>query len=445
MEVLNKILPLILTAIMSINLSGCGNSTVTNDTNTVPTLSETSSSSSYISENITADSFCSLLMINGKTISFPCTVSELLNVLGNECSCELGITERNLKTKEYDITEERQNADEYIFFDFSVPLVFKYDDKVLFSAYIHEKDYTGIIEESKIYKIELYGLNYAETLKNVGIDITIADKLNLNSPQEDVQSVFGKCIRDSDGTNDPYEWEYTYDIDGCNGSIIFRYDGYLNDTGAEADPDPKLAKITYSYCKGSDVIDDDYIKSQTRLPKNMSMDDMLNGLKINDNTLRLGYPTTLHDIISTDSRLSYRAYDNTSNIEDQFKENNGQVQYCIYYDDIYCCRVVIYENEYTGDPEKTELYSYRWQFSKQDFDPAKRNISLFSILSFESGYNEIVSCLGLPNQIYDYQMRYLFSQNNILYTVEFVFDTTEFSTSRGELCGINISISRSDL
>ncbi|MBQ3918865.1 MAG: hypothetical protein II695_04255, partial [Oscillospiraceae bacterium] len=100
MEVLNKILPLILTAIMSVNLSGCGNSTGANGSqtaetdvsiNTVSTESVSKATDTHEGYRIATydeivkfdiqdhsyDEFKSSLYIDGILLSVPCKISDL--------------------------------------------------------------------------------------------------------------------------------------------------------------------------------------------------------------------------------------------------------------------------------------------------------------------------------------------------------------------------------
>ncbi|MBQ5316918.1 MAG: hypothetical protein J6I96_05130 [Oscillospiraceae bacterium] len=183
--------------------------------------------------------------------------------------------------------------------------------------------------------------------------------------------------------------------------------------------------------------------SKDGLPGKMSVDDLQSGIRINNNSIKFGLPTTIHEIISVDNRLSYKAHDNYGNVEDYFNNCNGKARYDIYYDDLYILHVIINQDNYSGDLENTEVSSISGGFYNKDIDPAETDISFFSTLSLESDYNDIISYLGTPDTIFDYNMKYNFSYNGTSYFIEFNYDSLDFSTSPAKLLGIYIVTKRS--
>ena len=93
MEVLNKIIPLILAAIMSVNLSGCGNSTGANGSQPAETSSTQGSKSTDLhaeqapleypkpqpipESGWTYETLSNLFWVNGNYISLPCSFNDL--------------------------------------------------------------------------------------------------------------------------------------------------------------------------------------------------------------------------------------------------------------------------------------------------------------------------------------------------------------------------------
>ena len=126
-----------------------------------------------------------------------------------------------------------------------------------------------------------------------------------------------------------------------------------------------------------------------------------------------------------------------------FNNCNGKARYDIYYDDLYILHVIINQDNYSGDLENTEVSSISGGFYNKDIDPAETDISFFSTLSLESDYNDIISYLGTPDTIFDYNMKYNFSYNGTSYFIEFNYDSLDFSTSPAKLLGIYIVTKRS--
>ncbi|MBQ5316920.1 MAG: hypothetical protein J6I96_05140 [Oscillospiraceae bacterium] len=401
----------------------------------------------YFYENVTVDDLSSILQINGKQVSFPCTVSELLDVLGNDCSYTIGQIDSNHNK----IITRWNTPEEYIYHDYCIPIVIMHEKDALFDIYIHEKNYTGNINTSLVYPVSYQFVNeYShvwfsyENLHKAGIDIKIANNIDFNSTIDDVQDLFGK----QDLKSSKMALLYNLDIEGYKCSISFGFDDFINpEYRSYKNYEPHLVCILFYFVPDNNSIDEKYIKSQERLPNGYSMDDLLNGIQINEKTLSM--PTTLENILSIKDGFSYKLanvyedlYDSEVTPEEIFT-NAESIEYDILYNNSHLLQISIDKNDYYKyGVEKAPISSFGYGFSTLYFDNTDLNFVYLNKIGFDSHYSDIINCLGSPqNPLDNEECNYIFHSNGITYELSFKFiceqDYVDNNSTVSRIC-INI-------
>ncbi len=183
MEVLNKIMPLILTAIMSVNLSGCGN-TGADDTSIrsdAVTHSDIGENGVCLPDGYTMEDLLNGFKINGKSLSYPITIDGLL-ACDDRFTYELAPIYGDCKTPE--------EVFDYFHYP-SVGFEILCDGHKLFQVGIEEKDYYECgAEKAPVYS---FGYGFASMyFTECDVDFKYLDKIDFNSSYKDVVSCIGK-------------------------------------------------------------------------------------------------------------------------------------------------------------------------------------------------------------------------------------------------------------
>ena len=107
--------------------------------------------------------------------------------------------------------------------------------------------------------------------------------------------------------------------------------------------------------------------SESYLPPNMSMDDLLNMIQIDGKTLSM--PTTLEDILAlNDDFTCEMAFSEFYSTPEKCIEDMGGVFYDIKYNDSNLFQIIILKDDFTGDYMKSKIYIISSGFGKEFVD-----------------------------------------------------------------------------
>ena len=201
MDIVNRSLPIVLSILMSVNLSGCGseeqNSREVDDVyaatveSTDPITAETADATEKkksettdgsvdddvnLPPDMTFDDLHNMIKLNGQTISLPTTFNELLAIDDN-FSYEWNNAEKQFKTPE----EQLDNG-------LGVSFDLLYNDVFVTTVMIQPWTYNGNLLDSKVLSMFTF---FEENCKKADLKILIADKLDFNSTKQDVIAIFG--------------------------------------------------------------------------------------------------------------------------------------------------------------------------------------------------------------------------------------------------------------
>ena len=211
-----------------------------------------------------------------------------------------------------------------------------------------------------------------------------------------------------------------------------------NDTTDNADA---TASTTTEAAAETDTTDDPFADVYYPLPDNITMDDLLNGIQINGKTLSL--PTSLADIMALDDGFSYELNDpfhRYSSIEDSFDASRDTAFFNIFYNGKKAFMASMKRSDYTGNVENSPICAFVGGFSKYFFDDVGLDLLMFSRLTFDSSYSDIVDLLGDPHEIYGGDIFYFFADNDLGYYIQIGFTDDDISSSSAHIKGIDVAL-----
>ncbi|MCR5806917.1 MAG: hypothetical protein K6G68_07780 [Oscillospiraceae bacterium] len=198
----------------------------------------------------------------------------------------------------------------------------------------------------------------------------------------------------------------------------------------------------------SDVITQpDMGENEVCLPDGYTMEDLLNGIKINGKSL--SYPTTINTILTCDDRFTYELapiYDDCKTPEEVFDYfHYPYVSFDILCDGHKLFQVGIEEKDYYEcGAEKAPVYSFGYGFSSMYFTECDVDFKYLDKLDFNSSYKDIVSCIGKPAYADYSNYFYKFKDNGVEYKLSFHTNNTEFIKGKGNIVSIDFLIKTED-
>ena len=183
--------------------------------------------------------------------------------------------------------------------------------------------------------------------------------------------------------------------------------------------------------------------SESYLPPNMSMDDLLNMIQIDGKTLSM--PTTLENILALNNDFTYEMAfsDLYASPEDSIKDMGG-----VFYD-INCkgekiFQVVIAKDDYTGNYMNSLIYKFSNGFGKNMIE-SNIDFKLVNQIDLNSISDDVIIVFGAPNDSSNnspHDLCYLFSNEDIQYKLRFCFNVDKNTDTFNELKSIQISCER---
>ena len=163
--------------------------------------------------------------------------------------------------------------------------------------------------------------------------------------------------------------------------------------------------------------------SESYLPPNMSMDDLLNMIQIDGKTLSM--PTTLEDILAlNDDFTCEMAFSDLYSTPEKCIENMGGVFYDINYKGEKFLKVVIFKDDYNGDCMSSVIYRFVGGFGKKRLEDLGIAFSLTNNINLYSTSEDIKQIFGDPNSFIanePYNYIYAFYNDEVKVTITFGF------------------------
>lgn len=97
-------------------------------------------------------------------------------------------------------------------------------------------------------------------------------------------------------------------------------------------------------------------------------------------------------------------------------------------------------SDYTGDVENSPICAFVGGFLKSDFEAVGLNLLMFSTITYNSSYSDIISYLGEPSELNDYDVVYNFSENDVGIHIEFGFSDDNYINDEAQLRRIEIAL-----
>lgn len=180
--------------------------------------------------------------------------------------------------------------------------------------------------------------------------------------------------------------------------------------------------------------------SNSYLPPNMSMDDLLNMIQIDGKTLSM--PTTLENILALndDFTCEMAFSDLYASPEDSINDLGG-----VFYD-INCkgekiFQVVIAKDDYNGDYLTSRIYKFSSLLNVENFKKANLNFNISGI-EFDCSIDKVIKTFGEPNTHTNAtnSFAYKFYDKNVIYKIEFLYylDEKENEYDNKHICSINV-------
>lgn len=157
--------------------------------------------------NMTMDDLLNMVQINGKTLTMPTTLNEIM-ALGDEFSCEMAFREF-VKSPE-DSMENMGGA----FYD-----IYYNDDRV-FQIVVEKAYYTGDVFTTPIKR---FSNGFSSDIENTDMQFSLSNGLDLNSTDQEVKELFGEPNNSS--VHSPYSLMYSFHDSGITYNIRFAYNG----------------------------------------------------------------------------------------------------------------------------------------------------------------------------------------------------------------------------
>ena len=183
--------------------------------------------------------------------------------------------------------------------------------------------------------------------------------------------------------------------------------------------------------------------SESYLPPNMSMDDLLNMIQIDGKTLSM--PTTLEDILAlNDDFTCEMAFSEFYSTPEKCIEDMGGVFYDIKYNDSNLFQIIILKDDFTGDYMKSKIYIISSGFGKEFVDVGI-SLNLLNKINLNSSSTDILNILGYPNastNLEPYNYGYSFFDNDYIINIKFCFVDEPQNDSYYELGSIQYNVER---
>lgn len=186
--------------------------------------------------------------------------------------------------------------------------------------------------------------------------------------------------------------------------------------------------------------------SEVCLPDGYTMEDLLNGFKINGKTLT--YPITINGILACDDRFTYELapiYDDCKTPEEVFDYfRYPSVNFEILCDGQKLFQVVILKDDYFNyGADKSPINSLGYGFASMYFNECDVEFTYLDKIDFNSSYKDVVSCIGKPaygeNNIF-----YEFKDDGIEFELSFHPNNAEFINGKGKIVKIKFGITPGD-
>ena len=163
--------------------------------------------------------------------------------------------------------------------------------------------------------------------------------------------------------------------------------------------------------------------SESYLPPNMPMEDLLNMIQIDGKTLSM--PTTLEDILALNDDLSCEmAFSELYSTPEKCIADMGGVFYDINYKGEKFLKVVILKDDYNGDCMSSVIYRFVGGFGKKRLEDLGIAFSLTNNINLYSTSEDIKQIFGDPNSFIanePYNYIYAFYNDEVKVTITFCF------------------------
>ena len=187
--------------------------------------------------------------------------------------------------------------------------------------------------------------------------------------------------------------------------------------------------------------------SEVCLPDGYTMEDLLNGFKINGKTLT--YPITINRILACDDRFTYELapiYDGCKTPEEVFDYfHYPNVCYDILCDGHKLIQVSIRQGDYFNyGAENSSIHYLGYGFYSIDFKECDVELTYLDKINFDSSYGDMVSCIGKPAYA-ENDIVYKFKDDGIQYRLSFHANDSEFINGKGNIVTIGFLIKSEDI
>lgn len=163
------------------------------------------------------------------------------------------------------------------------------------------------------------------------------------------------------------------------------------------------------------------IERETVLPPNMTMDDLLNIIQINDKTLTM--PTTLDDITAIDDGFSYElAFADAYNSLDEYYEDQGHLFYDIFYNGTFVLQAYVVEIDNFEMISSAKIRSFSSGFGRDLID-AGLDFKLSCGIDLNSNSENVISLFGEQNNNFSryHGLKYAFNDGTCNLKIDFSF------------------------
>ena len=318
-------------------------------------------------EGMTMDDLKNMIQINGKTLSMPTTLNDIL-------ALDEGFSYEFLLEDSFD------SSDEY-FEEYDVAvykIVYNYID--FMNAYINVDDRTNDMVDAPIFSLYGFDKTVCETIE---VDFSLKCDIDHESSKEDIMEIFGHT-EPTDSTSHKLNYEF---FENTEEKIVLEFsmvDDLFNDFYYSIESTTEASTETEAELSDS--------SEETNLPEGMTMDDLKNMIQINGKTLSM--PTTLNDILALDEGFSYKLLleDSFDSIDEYFEEYDVAV-YTIYYNDIAVMNANINIDDRTDDMIDAKVYTI-YNINASDCDLNGFDFSLSCGIDFTSSKEDIMEIFG---------------------------------------------------
>jgi hypothetical protein len=183
------------------------------------------------------------------------------------------------------------------------------------------------------------------------------------------------------------------------------------------------------------------------LPDGYTMEDLLNGFKINGKSL--SYPITIDGILACDDRFTYELapiYGDCKTPEEVFDYfHEPTVHFEILCDGHKLFQVVVRKDDYFKyGADKASVHTLGYGFASMYFTECDVDLTYLDKIDFDSSYKDIVSCIGKPAYADYSNYFYKFKDDGVEYKLSFHTNNTEFIKGKGNIVNIDFLIKTED-